>query len=62
MRPARSLTVTDNITGTSLSLRLITDVAASTATLALSVSNIVSINIRSTPPSTNASICSKYAS
>ena len=49
----------DIIMGTSLSRRRVTSVAASTATLALRVSKMVSMSNTSTPPSTNASICSE---
>ena len=56
--PAKSLTVTLSIIGIFLPFAAITDSAASIATLAFSVSKMVSISKISIPPSIIASICS----
>ena len=61
VRPARSLTVTDSIMGSLRPFSYITVMAASMAALALSVSKMVSMRIRSAPPSIRPSICSLYA-
>jgi hypothetical protein len=56
-RPLRSIAVNEIQRGTSGA----TSSAAAIAAFALSVSKIVSIKSRSTPPSTSARICSAYA-
>src|SRR5918994_957973 len=58
LRPLRSIAVNEIQRGTSGA----TSSAAAIAALALSVSKIVSIRRRSTPPSTRPRICSAYAS
>src|SRR5262245_46587930 len=57
VRPLRSVMVTEIISGTSGAV----SIAAAIAAFAFSVSKIVSINKRSTPPSTSPRICSAYA-
>ena len=58
VRPLRSTIVTEIHSGRSGA----TSRAAAIAALAFSVSKIVSISSRSTPPSASAAICSAYAS
>ena len=54
--PDASVMVADNMTGTSISRDKHTARCASMAALAFSVSKMVSIRIRSAPPSINPSI------
>ena len=54
LRPLRSIAVNESQSGNSGA----TSAAATMAALALSVSKIVSIRRRSTPPSASAAICS----
>jgi hypothetical protein len=54
LRPLRSIAVNDSQSGTSGA----PSIAAAIAAFALSVSKIVSINRKSTPPSTSARTCS----
>ena len=59
VRPAKSLTVILSMMGSSTPCICISVMVASMAALALSVSNMVSIKMASTPPSISAPTCSR---
>ena len=61
IRPLRSDTVTETITGICRPMLRETSRAAISALFRLSVSKTVSARIRSEPPSTSAAICSRQA-
>ncbi|PAV93430.1 hypothetical protein WR25_10368 [Diploscapter pachys] len=62
LRPERSVSVIDSISGRSRPSASAASSVAMIPALAFSVSNTVSIRMKSAPPSTSASICSRYTS